>query len=61
MVLEDFRPLLAELKQQGGNLNQLVRRVNCGESNGNAVIVVLKNCNATYRAVYDTAKKLGVI
>jgi len=61
VVFEDFQPLLVELKRQRVNLNQLARHVNRGGPAGNALAVVLKNCNTAYLAVYDAAKRLGVL
>lgn len=58
-MVEDFRPLLTELKRQGSNLNQIARRLNSGEPVGESLTIVLKNCNTVYKAVFDAAKRLG--
>ena len=60
IIISDFLPLLGELKRQGVNLNQLVRRVNQFSSvSDQEILVTLQQCQNTYRRLYELSKKIG--
>ena len=60
IVISDFIPLLSELKRQGVNLNQLVRRVNqFSPVSEQEILVTLQQCQNTYRRLFELSKKIG--
>ena len=60
IVINDFVPLLSELKRQGVNLNQLVRRVNqFSPVSEQEILVTLQQCQNTYRRLFELSKKIG--
>ena len=60
IVINDFVPLLSELKRQGVNLNQLVRRVNqFSPVSEQEILVTLQQCQNTYRRLYELSEQLG--
>ena len=59
-VINDFIPLLSELKRQGVNLNQLARRANqFSPMSEQEILVTLQQCQNTYRRLYELTKKIG--
>ena len=53
IVINDFIPLLSELKRQGVNLNQLTRRINqFSPTTERTIITALQECQNTYRKLY---------
>ena len=60
IVINDFIPLLLELKRQGVNLNQLTRRINqFSPTTVQEIMTTLLQCQNTYRRLYELSKKLG--
>ena len=60
IVINDFVPLLSELKRQGINLNQVVRRVNqFSPVSEQDILVTLQQCQNTYRRLYELSEQLG--
>ena len=60
IVINDFVPLLSEMKRQGVNLNQLVRRVNqFSPVSEQEILVTLQQCQNTYRRLYELSEQLG--
>ena len=60
MVINDFIPLLSELKRQGVNLNQLARRANqFSPLSEHEIINTLQQCQNIYRQLYELAERLG--
>ena len=60
IIINDFLPLLGELKRQGVNLNQLARRANqFSPLTEREVIFALQECQNTYRKLYALAEQLG--
>ena len=60
IVINDFVPLLSELKRQGVNLNQLARRTNQFSAvSEHEILVTLKQCQNTYRRLYELSEQLG--
>ena len=60
IVINDFIPLLSELKRQGVNLNQLIRRVNqFSPVSEQDILVTLQQCQNTYRRLYELSEQLG--
>ena len=60
IVINDFIPLLSELKRQGVNLNQLARRANqFSPLSEYEIINTLQQCQNTYRQLYELSKKIG--
>ena len=60
IVINDFVPLLSELKRQGVNLNQLARRANqFSPMTEQEIITTLQQCQNTYRQIYELSEKLG--
>ena len=60
IVVNDFVPLLSELKRQGVNLNQLARRANqFSPVSEYEIINTLQQCQNTYRRLYELSKKIG--
>ena len=60
IVINDFLPLLGELKLQGVNLNQLVRRANqFSPLSEHEIIYTLQQCQNTYRRLYELSEQLG--
>ena len=60
IVINDFVPLLSELKRQGVNLNQLVRRVNqFSPVSEQEILVTLQQCQNTNRRLYELSEQLG--
>lgn len=53
IVVEELRPVLAELKRQGTNLNQISRQLNEGTEFGAAARRVLNECWKAYRALSE--------
>ena len=61
IIISDFLPLLGELKRQGVNLNQLVRRVNqFSPVSEQEILITLQECQDTYRRLYELSEQLGV-
>ena len=61
IVINDFIPLLSELKRQGVNLNQLTRRINqFSPTTEREIITALQECQNTYRKLYALSEQLGV-
>ena len=60
IVINDFLPLLGELKRQGINLNQLTRRINqFSPTTEREIMTTLQQCQNTYRQIYELSEKLG--
>lgn len=60
IIISDFLPLLGELKRQGVNLNQLVRRVNqFSPVAEKEILTTLQECQTTYRKLIDLSEQLG--
>ena len=60
IVINDFIPLLSEMKRQGINLNQLVRRANqFSPLAEQEILITLQQCQNTYRQLYELSKKIG--
>ena len=60
IIISDFLPLLGELKRQGVNLNQLVRRANqFSPVSEQEILVILQKCQDTYRRLYELSEQLG--
>ena len=60
IVINDFIPLLSELKRQGVNLNQLTRRINqFSPMTEQEIITTLQQCQNTYRRLYELSEQLG--
>ena len=60
IIISDFLPLFGELKRQGVNLNQLVRRVNqFSPVSEREILITLQECQDTYRRLYELSKQLG--
>ena len=60
IIISDFLPLLGELKRQGVNLNQLVRKVNQFSLVAEQEILnTLQQCQNTYRRLYELSEQLG--
>ena len=60
IVVNDFVPLLSELKRQGVNLNQLARRANqFSPVSEYEIINTLQQCQNTYRRLYELSEQLG--
>ena len=60
IIISDFLPLLGELKRQGVNLNQLVRKVNQFSPVAEQEILnTLQQCQNTYRRLYELSEQLG--
>ena len=60
IVINDFIPLLLELKRQGVNLNQLTRRINqFSPTSEREIITTLQQCQNTYRRLYELSEQLG--
>ena len=59
-VINDFIPLLSELKRQGVNLNQLARRANqFSPVSEYEIMNTLQQCQNTYRRLYELSEQLG--
>ena len=60
IIISDFLPLLGELKRQGVNLNQIVRRVNqFSPVAEKEILTTLQECQTTYRKLIDLSEQLG--
>ncbi len=60
IVINDFIPLLSELKRQGVNLNQLTRRINqFSPTTEQEIMNTLQQCQNTYRRLFELSKKIG--
>ena len=60
IVINDFIPLLGELKRQGVNLNQLMRRINqFSPTTEREIMTTLQQCQNTYRRLYELSEQLG--
>ena len=60
IVINDFIPLLSELKRQGVNLNQLARRANqFSPLTEQELMITLQQCQNTYRRLYELSEQLG--
>ena len=60
IVINDFIPLLLELKRQGVNLNQLTRRINqFSPISEREIMTTLQQCQNTYRRLYELSEQLG--
>ena len=60
IVINDFVPLLSELKRQGVNLNQLARRANQFSTlSEHEIMDTLQHCQNTYRRLYELSEQLG--
>ena len=60
IVINDFIPLLSELKRQGVNLNQLTRRINqFSQTSEREIMTTLLQCQNTYRRLYELSEQLG--
>ncbi len=60
IVINDFMPLLSELKRQGVNLNQLTRKINqFSPTTEQEIMNTLQQCQNTYRRLYELQKKIG--
>ena len=60
IIISDFLPLLGELKRQGVNLNQLVRRVNQFSPVAEKEIkTTLQECQTLYRKLIELSEQLG--
>ena len=60
IIISDFLPMLGELKRQGVNLNQLVRRVNqFSPVAEKEILTTLQECQTTYRKLIDLSEQLG--
>ena len=60
IVINDFIPLLLELKRQGVNLNQLTRRINqFSPLTEQELMITLQQCQNTYRRLCELSKKIG--
>ena len=60
IIISDFLPLLGELKRQGVNLNQLVRKVNqFSPVTEKEILTTLQACQTTYRKLIELSEQLG--
>ena len=60
IIINDFLPLLGELKRQGVNLNQLARRANqFSPLTEQELLTTLQQCQNTYRRLYELSEQLG--
>ena len=60
LVVEDFVPILAELKRQGSNLNQVAHRFNQYIRVPDEVITnTLNDCRACYAKLFKLADKIS--
>ena len=60
IIISDFLPLLGELKRQGVNLNQLVRKVNqFSPVSEQEILITLQECQDTYRKLIELSEQLG--
>ena len=60
IVINDFIPLLLELKRQGVNLNQLARRANqFSPLSEHEIITTLQQCQNSYRKLIELSEPLG--
>ena len=60
IVINDFIPLLSELKRQGVNLNQLTRRINqFSPMTEQEIMTTLQQCQIIYRQLYELSEQLG--
>ena len=61
IVINDFIPLLSELKRQGVNLNQLTRRINqFSPTTEREIMSTLHQCQNTFRQLCELSEQLGV-
>ena len=62
VVVEDYIPILAELKRQGSNLNQIAHRFNQYIRVPDEVITsTLNNCRACYAKLFKLADKISSV
>ena len=60
IVINDFVPLLSEMKRQGVNLNQLARRANqFSPLSEHEIINTFQQGQNTYRRLYELSEQLG--
>lgn len=60
LVVEDFVPILAELKRQGSNLNQIAHRFNQYIRVPDEVITnTLRDCRTCYAKLFKLADKIS--
>ena len=60
IVINEFIPLMSELKRQGVNLNQLTRRINqFSPTTEREIMTTLQQCQNTYRRLYELSEQLG--
>jgi uncharacterized protein (DUF1778 family) len=60
IVINDFIPLLSELKRQGVNLNQLTRRANqFSPLTEQEIMTTLHQCQNTFRQLCELSEQLG--
>ena len=60
IVINDFLPLLGELKRQGINLNQLTRRINqFSPTTEREIMTTLQQCQNSYRKLIELSEQLG--
>ena len=60
IVINDFIPLLSELKRQGVNLNQLTRRINqFSTTTEQEIMTTLLQCQNSYRKLIELSEQLG--
>lgn len=57
VVIEELVPVLAELKRQGNNLNQIARQLHEGTSFGEAAKKVMNECYSAYKKLLDLEVK----
>jgi hypothetical protein len=57
VVIDELVPVLAELKRQGNNLNQISRQLNEGTPFGVATKKVMNECYSAYKKLIDLKLK----
>jgi hypothetical protein len=55
-VVENLKPMLAELKRQGNNLNQIARQLNEGTEFGQSARKVMNECWKAYSALISLSE-----
>lgn len=60
VLINDYIPMLAELKRQGNNLNQIAHRFNQYiRVPDEEILSALNNCRACYRKLYQISDKIS--
>ena len=58
-LIEDLKPILADLRRIGNNLNQLTRLANMGKIQGVNLDECAEMLERTYEAIHELAKRKG--